>query len=360
MSDGLHATQGVAAGAALTLRSVALRPRTSAALRPGTGKLPVAQLPAPASWPAERQLWARGRAQMEASRPWRSTPDGSRRSYQRLLHAPLERLLAWVLKLSGLGRRGCHNALDVRLNRIDIPIVDLPVNFEGYRILHVTDPHFDMDDRIGPAICRAVAGQEVDLCVMTGDYRAADSGRYTQILGPMAALVDTVVAKDGVYATLGNHDGGDMVDDLESLGLSMLINETLEIDRGGQILTVTGLDDVNHYYTPRADIALQESAENFGSGRVGLALVHSAEMADEAAALGYSMYLCGHTHGGQICLPGGRPVLTNLTRNRGLATGLWQRGGMLGYTSSGAGVSGVVARFFSRAEVTLFTLRRAN
>ncbi len=351
MNDGRPTAREVTEGAAFT---------SAAASPPGTGAFPAAQPAAPRAWAAERRLWARWRAQMEVSQPWRSTPDGYRRSYQRLLRAPLERLLAAGLKMSGLDRRGRHNALDVRLSRIDLAIVGLPVNFDGYRILHVTDPHFDMDDRIGSAICRAVAGQEVDLCVLTGDYRAADSGPHRQILGPMAALVDTIVAKDGIYATLGNHDGRDMVEDLERLGLGMLINETLEIDRGGQIMIVTGLDDVNHYYTPRADIALQEAAGDFGPGRVGLALVHSAEMADEAAALGYSLYLCGHTHGGQICLPGGSPVLTNLTRNRGLASGLWRSGGMLGYTSRGAGVSGVVARFFSRAEVTLFTLRRAN
>ncbi len=350
MSDGPPAAREMTEGAAFT----------SAALLPGTGAFPAARPAAPGAWAAERRLWALWRAQMEVSRKWRSTPDGHRRSYQRLLHAPLERLLAAGLKMSGMDRRGRHNALDVRLGRIDLAIAGLPVNFDGYRILHVTDPHFDMDGRIGPAICRAVAGQEVDLCVLTGDYRAADSGPHRQILDPMAALVDTISARDGIYATLGNHDGRDMVEDLERLGLGMLINETLEIDRGGQTMIVTGLDDVNHYYTPRADMALHEAAGDFGPGRVGLALVHSAEMADEAAALGYSLYLCGHTHGGQICLPGGLPVLTNLTRNRSLASGLWRRGGMIGYTSRGAGVSGVVARFFSHAEVTLFTLRRAT
>lgn len=352
MSDGRPTAQEVTGAAAFP--SVVSPP-------PGAGLAPVARPEVPLGWAAERRLWARGRAQMEAAQEaWRSTPEGSRRSYDRMLQAPLVHAVAAGLRLSGLDRLGRHNALDVRLNRIELAIPGLPDNFDDYRILHITDPHFDMDEGIGPAICRAVAGEEVDLCVLTGDYRAANDGPHKQILDPMAALVDSVIAKDGIYATLGNHDGCDMVEDLESLGLNMLINETLEIDRNEQFLSVCGLDDVNKYYTPRADIELQEAAVNFGPGRVGLALVHSAEMADEAAALGYSMYLCGHTHGGQICLPGGMPVLTNLTRNRRLASGLWKRGGMLGYTSRGAGVSGVTARFFSHAEVTLFTLRQTN
>jgi hypothetical protein len=89
-----------------------------------------------------------------------------------------------------------------------------------------------------------------------------------------------------------------------------------------------------------------------------LALVHSPEFAAEAAEAGYSLYLCGHTHGGQVAPPGGRPILTPLSRNHRLARGLWQHGGMTGYTSRGAGVSGVPLRYYSPAEVTVVTLTR--
>jgi len=84
------------------------------------------------------------------------------------------------------------------------------------------------------------------------------------------------------------------------------------------------------------------------------------ELADVAAAAGYAFYLAGHTHGGQICLPGGRPIVTQLTRCKHAAVGLWREAGMTGYTSSGLGVSDPAVRFNSRGEVTIFTLRRAE
>lgn len=315
-----------------------------------------ADAPEPRS--AQRQLWIRTRAYMEAQ-GIRSTPNGTRRSYDRLLHEPLHRLIELGLRATGLAARGRRNALDVRLVWRTVFLAGLPEQFDGYRILHLTDPHFDHDERIGDAVVRAVQGVEADLCVLTGDYRAANDGPYAQVLPPIARLRDAIAVRDGILATLGNHDSHEMAAALEAMGLRVLANETLRIDRGGQFMSVTGLDDVNRYYTPQADMALRTS-EPFGAGHFGLALVHSAEMAAEAAAAGYAMYLCGHTHGGQISLPGGVPVLTNLTRNRGFAAGAWRCGDMAGYTSPGAGVSGVTARFHTRGEVTLFTLRRSD
>jgi hypothetical protein len=80
-------------------------------------------------------------------------------------------------------------------------------------------------------------------------------------------------------------------------------------------------------------------------------------MAGEAAAAGYSLYLCGHCHGGQMCLPGGRPLLTHLSRHRDLYAGLWRQGEMWGYTSMGAGLANPPVRFNCPGEVTEFRLR---
>ena len=89
-----------------------------------------------------------------------------------------------------------------------------------------------------------------------------------------------------------------------------------------------------------------------------IAFVHSAEMADHAAAAGCALYLCGHTHAGQVCLPGGRMVFTQLVRCRHAASGVWREGEMVGYTSPGLGVSPPAVRFNSRGGAALITLRR--
>ena len=90
-------------------------------------------------------------------------------------------------------------------------------------------------------------------------------------------------------------------------------------------------------------------------------MVHTPDLAEAAARLGCALYLCGHTHGGQICLPGGRPIVQHLHKERGLGRGLWRRRQMIGYTSLGAGVAGSLPlRLFAPPEITLFRLRRAS
>ena len=87
--------------------------------------------------------------------------------------------------------------------------------------------------------------------------------------------------------------------------------------------------------------------------------MHSAEVADHAAAAKYALYLSGHTHGGQICRPGGRPIVTRLLRCRHAGIGTWSEGNMIGYTSCGLGVGDVPLRFNCRGEVSIITLRRS-
>jgi hypothetical protein len=116
---------------------------------------------------------------------------------------------------------------------------------------------------------------------------------------------------------------------------------------------LTGLDDVHRFYTPAAKQALYDAPAGFR-----VALVHSAEIADHAAAAGFDLYLCGHTHGGQICLPNGRAVFTRLRRCHFGARGEWRAGAMIGYTSNGLGVGEVPLRFNCRGEIAVVTLRR--
>ena len=158
-----------------------------------------------------------------------------------------------------------------------------------------------------------------------------------------------------MVAVLGNHDPSVMADALAHFGITTLVNETLTIERDDARLVLTGLDDVHRFYTAAADAALTAAPAGFR-----IALVHSAEIADRAAAAGFALYLCGHTHGGQICLPGGRALLTMLRRCHFGARGEWRCGAMIGYTSNGLGVGDVPLRFNSRGEIAVITLRRGT
>jgi predicted MPP superfamily phosphohydrolase len=257
------------------------------------------------------------------------------------------------LRLTLFYRRGLSNALNLRLTEIDAAVSGLPAAFDGYRILHVSDTHLDNLPAIAEVAKQMLDGIEVDLLALTGDVHGLQRNPVSLSVDLLACALSGVHVRDRRLAILGNHDPVDMPEALQRLGFETLVNRSAVLARNGDRVCVTGLDDVHCFYTPEARTALEAKAEGFR-----IALVHSPEMADHAAAAGYGLYLCGHTHGGQICLPGGRIVFSQLVRCRHAASGLWQEGNMVGYTTTGLGVSAPTVRFNTRGEAAVITLRR--
>jgi predicted MPP superfamily phosphohydrolase len=302
----------------------------------------------------ERLLWERRRRAMEASN-LNFTPFGTKERRGMVVFERALRCFEVLLKMTGVYRIGHQNAHEVGLREFDLEFPNLPTAFDGYSILHLSDLHIDCSPGMEQAIFDASSAHAPDLCVMTGDFRAADVGPSKHLLAPMRRLINGIAARDGVVAVLGNHDDHQMGMTFEEhLGMRLLVNERQYIYRGDSRIALTGTDDVNRFYTHDAETALTDPLDGFG-----IALVHSPEMAHEAERGGHSLYLCGHTHGGQVALPGGRPIVTHLNRNRNLASGLWEAGNMQGYTSPGAGVSGPAVRFNTRGEVSLITLNKS-
>jgi predicted MPP superfamily phosphohydrolase len=148
----------------------------------------------------------------------------------------------------------------------------------------------------------------------------------------------------------------EMALDLERDGLPILLNETAEIRRGGDSLWIAGVDDPHYFQThDLAGTRTKAPADAFV-----ILLSHSPETYAEAAAQGFALQLSGHTHGGQICLPGGRHVVVPCKSPRRFIAGAWQHGSLQGYTSRGTGACGVAARWNCPPEITLHTLRRAK
>lgn len=298
-----------------------------------------------------RKLWLSLRQQLEAERAARLSNFARNRGYDSTLDYFLP-AVSLGLKVSGISGWGRRNAMDVVLREYELPFANLPQAFDGYQILHLTDLHIDSLPGVEDVIRKLVAPLRPDLCVMTGDYRWKSRGAYTEkALGPLQAIVNSITAKDGIFATLGNHDTHHVVEPLEKMGIQALINESVHICRDDNDFLITGTDDPHAYYTEHALHALRAEEGDFK-----LALIHSPEMYREAAAADYDLYLSGHTHAGQICLPGGYPVVRHLNKGKNLYRGFWREADMLGYTSPGCGVSGVPVRFNTQGEVTLFTL----
>ena len=261
-------------------------------------------------------------------------------------------LLRTALKLSGLYWRGRRNASRFRVETNTFVLPHLPEPFDGYRILHLTDVHADMQPAALDALANRIQGLHYDLCVLTGDFRAWTFGAIGPAMEGMRRLRRAL--RGEVMAVLGNHDSIRMVPELEDMDIRVLLNESLTIERGGGSIHLAGIDDA-HYY--RVD-NIEQSARGIPHDAVSILLSHTPEVFRQAAHAGFDVFLCGHTHGGQICLPGGIPLTIDADCPRRLAAGPWRHGAMQGYTSRGVGTSIVEVRFNCPPEITLHRLSR--
>ena len=202
-----------------------------------------------------------------------------------------------VLRLSGTWRLGRANAARVQVRRNDVASARIPREFDGFRILHLSDLHADMSEEAMGSATALIADLGYDLCVLTGDYRGLAFGPYHPSLQAMRAPLRAV--RTDVFGVLGNHDTIRMTPDLERLGVRMLLNEHALIERGNASISLVGVDDA-HYF--RAD-NLEKAMDDVADEAFSILLSHTPEIYRQAAHAGFDLMLSGHTHGGQICLP---------------------------------------------------------
>ena len=255
-----------------------------------------------------------------------------------------------ILKILMIYGRGKRNARTICLRHNDIYIESLPLAFDGFTLLHITDLHIDMNDDIPTALIEVVQNQNYDVCVLTGDFRANTFGPIDAALKGMKNVRPHL--REPIYGVLGNHDSIRMVAGLEQMGIRMLLNEFITLERGNDSIFLAGIDDP-HYY--RAD-NMEKASDNIPPEAVSILLAHSPEVYQHAAHADFNVMLCGHTHGGQICLPGGIPILLNARCPRRFCAGPWEYHQLKGYTSTGSGSCIVDARINCPPEITLHHL----
>ncbi|MDH3604170.1 MAG: metallophosphoesterase [Candidatus Tectomicrobia bacterium] len=276
------------------------------------------------------------------------------RSYHAQSRRFRDRLLRQGLQLLSLSSWAEANVRQFVVKPLHFSFDTLPEAFDGFTILHLSDLHADGLEGLADDLYDRIQDLEVDLCVLTGDYRFKTTGDCQQVYTSMARILSGVNARHGIAGVLGNHDSFEMISELERLGVKMLLNESHGIQQNSQSIWLAGVDDPHYYGCEDLPVALSEvSADAFK-----ILLVHSPEMYADADAHGIHLYLCGHTHGGQICLPLWGPIVTNANCPRRYTRGRWRHRNMQGYTSSGTGASGVPVRFFCPPEIGLITLHR--
>jgi len=275
------------------------------------------------------------------------------------LRRPLTRR-AW-LRLVGLGAApallGGYSVLVERyligINTYRIPVPRLPPAFEGLRIVHLTDLHLDALTPLSwleQLLARATRLQG-DLIALTGDYVHARStaAPVDQIWPSIARLR----APLGVFNVLGNHDhwanARRSLEWLEASGQSVR-HRARPIERGGDRLWIAGAGDLWEDASG-IDGALADAPES----DCRIVLAHNPDTADLPREARVDLMISGHTHGGQVRLPGGHaPVLP--VRNKRYSSGLVEGGKTRIFISRGIGWAILPIRLNCRPEIAVLEL----
>lgn len=234
------------------------------------------------------------------------------------------------------------------VERADIPVSGLPDALDGLRVALVTDIHYSATvsaEHIQHAV-RATLDAAPDLIVLGGDYVTwGDRG----FVGGAADLLAPLRAAHGVFAILGNHDDDrDMPAALAAKGFTVLKDARTDVTIRGETVAIAGI----RYWTRRVDRIARLLT---GARGTTFLLAHDPTRLKEAADLDVPLVLSGHTHGGQIVLPGLGAVAA---RKYPVIAGYGKRENTSIYVSRGVGTVYVPVRLNCPPEVSILTLRR--
>lgn len=240
---------------------------------------------------------------------------------------------------------------------MEVAIRSLPNEFDGYRLLQLTDLHISrlFTANWARSVVDRANKSGVDVIVVTGDFIDGSVAMRHSDVEPLRHLR----APDGVYAVPGNHeyffDYAAWMHYLSNMGMRMLLNAHATINRGYAQIVLAGVTDPAARFrgqpVPNIDQALAGAPENAPV----ILLAHQPRLARQAAERGVALQLSGHTHGGMIGLD--RLVANG---NGGFVTGRYVVGGMTLYVSNGTALwPGFALRLGRPAEMTRIMLRRA-
>ena len=242
-----------------------------------------------------------------------------------------------------------------QVSRRTIWLPDLPRGWDGVTALHLSD--FHRGPLVPASYLRGVFDRARrlphDIAFFTGDFVSVSAG----YIGEMCEWMRGWPAPLGRYAVLGNHDhytdAAAVGAGLEAIGIPVLSNRSITVARNGSHIRLIGVDDPS---TSKQDY--KAAMRNVKKGSFRLMLAHSPDIAWHFGQGEIHLALCGHTHGGQVCLPGGQALVcpTNLGVDYAKGVFLW-RGATL-IVNRGLGVTAFPLRAFCPPEIALLTLRR--
>lgn len=263
----------------------------------------------------------------------------------------------------------------VELTETVLRLPDLPPGLDGLRMLHVADTHFSASGESLPRFLEAARRRRYDLVVGTGDFADSQAG-WEVALHAFRSLEPAL----GIFAVIGGHDRytrvrradllprlagrrhhdwvdpSPFIESLRKAGVRVLMNENTAAEIGGELVRFVGVDDAYHGLD-RLEEALP--AEGLSAPGFPILLSHSPDGVLHPAARGFPLALCGHTHGGQIRIPGyGAPVRHARAVGRSNASGVLRVGDTQVVISRGFGTTTLPLRFACRPELGIVELRK--
>ncbi len=278
----------------------------------------------------------------------------TRRKFLRLLGFGTAEVI--VMGVGGFVYSGWIEPNMLTVSEVNTPIPNLPEQFEGYRLVQISDIHAGTwmgRDRLMTVVNR-INELNADLVAITGDYVTIGNVNWFAdiLIDPLASIQ----ARDGVVAVLGNHDhwthAGSVREIIKSANIRELKNDSLVLERDAGKLAIGGVDDVWEGFSDIDHVIETLPEENVPA----ILLAHEPDYADVSAATGrFALQISGHSHGGQVRLPIlGAPLLPKLGEKYPI--GQYQVRDMIQYTNRGVGMIPPTVRFGCPPEITVFTL----
>ncbi len=249
----------------------------------------------------------------------------------------------------------------VGLSELTINTDRLPAGATPIRFLHISDLHIERLTKRETAVLHLAQQASPDFIVITGDYVNLSYNKDATTHRQVRQLLQKLAAPYGIYATLGSITVDlreEVVPIFAGLPITLMRHDWQTVKLGGgQEVVLLGMDCTHHLPTDRTRLAnLYADAPN---GAPQILLYHSPELMPEAVEHGIDLYLCGHTHGGQVRLPIIGPLLTSSQLGRQYVMGHYHEGRTNLYVSRGLGLEGLSAprvRFLAPPEMVLVTL----
>ena len=244
----------------------------------------------------------------------------------------LRALIRGILKVTGMYERGLRNTERIVVRENQVAFRNLPPAFDGFTLLHITDLHADKSVRAMRRLAEILRSLDYDVCVITGDFRGETLGPFDECMEEMARLRPYL--KKPVYTVLGNHDTIRMVPGWKTWAFACWSTSRWLLSAAASVSIWRASTMRILYHLQNFEKATAEIPH----GAFSILLSHTPETYRQAAHADFAFFLAGHTHGGQLCLPGSIPMKLEAKMPRRLGKGAWKHHDMLGYTSGGSGL----------------------